>query len=263
MSAVLMASTGQATVPIVTVAGRKGGSGKTTLTLHLAGALAERGRRVLVVDLDAQASLTRLMLKAAEINDGIGDRILNRKRGLDGLALPAFPNVDIFPGNRSIETAEFTFASDPRAAFYLRNLLGTLQGYDVALVDTPPALGFALHSGLLAAQLTILPTLLVQQDLDALADTIGLQRDYAELGGASRMLIVPNNYRPDREEEPVLGALAVGYPDVVVEPIAHAVAIKNANNAGEPVVVRQKHSRAAKQYRALAQRLEREIGYAE
>ncbi len=58
---------------IVAVVGRKGGSGKTTTALNLAGALAEDGRRVLLCDLDPQASLTRLVLGASvPVGEGIG-----------------------------------------------------------------------------------------------------------------------------------------------------------------------------------------------
>ena len=100
----------------VAVAGRKGGAGKTTTALNLAGVLAMRGQRVLLADLDPQASLTRLVLgEQATGIEGIGQRILSPTRGLSDLAIAVFPGVDLCPGDRAIETAAFTLVDDPTA----------------------------------------------------------------------------------------------------------------------------------------------------
>jgi chromosome partitioning protein len=130
---------------IIAIAGRKGGSGKTTTAINLAGALAERGVRVALMDLDPQASLTRLLLAGAQPAEGIGARILEQ-RSLDGLATPlGVAGVDLYPGDRSIESAALALADNPTGALRLRKLVRPVATYDVILLDTPPALGFALN----------------------------------------------------------------------------------------------------------------------
>jgi len=249
---------------IVAIAGRKGGSGKTTTTLNLAGALAEQGKRVLMIDLDPQASLTRLLFGAdADEFEGVGTRIMAPQNGLDGLAQPVTEGIALCPGDRSVETAALTLTDNPAGPFRLRKLLAGVHDYDVVLLDTPPALGFALNSALLAAQVAVVPTLLVQQDLDALADVLRLRDELLELGGVECVLIVPNAVRNDSADARALTIVADAYGDMVTVPVPLSAAVKHALNAHRPVVIYEPKGAAAQAYRAVAERLEREVAGAD
>lgn len=238
---------------IVAVAGRKGGAGKTTTALNLAGALAESGQRVLLIDLDPQASLTRLLLGAeADGLEGIGQRILAPQQGLDGLAQPVFPGVDLAPGDRAIETAAMTLADNPTGPLRLRKLLAPLRGYGAVILDTPPALGFALNCALLAANVAVLPTELAQQDFDALADTLALRDELDELHAARILAIVPNAVRRDGHDREGVALLRESYGDLVRVEVPLSVAVKRAGNSRQPVVTYEPQGPAADAYRALA-----------
>jgi len=240
----------------VAVVGRKGGAGKTTTSLNLAGVLAEQGQRVLLIDLDPQASLTRLVLGGTvPTGEGIGQRILEPQRGLDGLVRQGRGGQDLLPGDRGIEMAALTLSDDPTGPLVLRKLLRGLVGYDAVVIDTPPALGFALNSALLAASIAILPTMLVQQDLDALADTLTLRDRLSELGAAERIVIAPNAMRQDGNDRAAYAMLRTLYGDQVAEPIPVSVAIKYALNAGVAVAQSDPTAAAAAAYRALAARV--------
>jgi len=259
---------------IIAVAGRKGGSGKTTTSLNLAGVLAEQGQRVLLIDLDPQASLTRLVLgdeyAPADEGDedsgaptaGIGARLLRTRKGVADLVRPAFAGVDLVPGDRSIETTAFALTDDPTGPLRLRKLVAGVTGYNVIVLDTPPALGFALNSALLAASIAVLPTMLAQQDFDALDDTMGLCDRLAELGVAERIIILPNAYRGDGSDRANSAALADAYGARVAAPIPLAVSIKYALTARQPVVAREPAGAAAGAYRALAMRVMEEAAHA-
>jgi len=263
---------------IVAIAGRKGGGGKTTTSINLAGVLADQGQRVLLLDLDPQASLTRLLLGADdaglrgsvdegnvdEEDDrpaasvpqrvGIGARLMDPRRGLTGLTYPAWPGVDLCPGDRSIETTAWALVDDPTGPLRLRKLLAstTASVYDVILIDTPPSLGFAVNVALLAASVAVLPTQLVQQDLDALDDTLDILERLAELGAAARAIVVPNAVRGDGNDRQALASLAAAYGEGLAAPIPLSVSIKYALNAHQPVIAREPHGKAADAYRALA-----------
>jgi len=252
-------SNGTTAPPVIAIAGRKGGSGKTTTTLNLAGALAESGRKVLVIDLDPQASLSRLVMGVTgDDGGGVGARLLKPETGLADLVRPVFEDIDLCPGDRSIETVAYTLNENPTGQFRLRKLLQTVRGYDYILLDTPPHLGFALNSALLASTLALLPTLLTQQDIDALSDTLMMRQEILEmeLGGAERLMIVPNAYRADSSDRPNMALLAEGYGEAVTEPVPLAVAIKHAINARRPVVLYEARGHAARAYRSLAERVE-------
>jgi len=91
---------------IVAVFGRKGGSGKTTCAYNLAGALAARGWRCLLVDLDGQASLTRALCdEPVERDMGIGSRIMQFDRGVDDTIRRVGAHIDLIPGDQSINGA--------------------------------------------------------------------------------------------------------------------------------------------------------------
>lgn len=244
---------------IIAIAGRKGGSGKTTTAINLAGALAERGWRVALVDLDPQASLTRVLLRGEQPTEGIGRRLLEQ-RPLDGLAVPTgIAGVTLYPGDRSVESAALALADNPTGALRLRKLLRPVVGDDMIILDTPPSLSFALNTALLAADIALLPTELVQQDLDALQDTIDLREELDELGAARIAAIVPNAVRPYRHDTAVIAALRQAWGDLVAEPVPLSEGVKVALNLALPVVTHDPQGAAARAYRALAARVAAEV----
>ncbi len=241
-------------IPItIAVVGRKGGSGKTTTALNLAGALTEDGQRVLLIDLDPQASLTRLLLgEMVAPEAGIGQRILEPQRGLDGLVQNGRGGQYLLPGDRSTETAAITLSDSPTGPLRLRKLLRDLVGYDAIVIDTPPTLGFALNSALLAASVAVLPTLLAQQDLDALADTLAVREELMELGVADRIVIVPGALRQDNNDLAALSLLREMYGDAVARPVPQSVSVKYGLNQGVAVAQIDARGAAASAYRELA-----------
>ncbi|MGD8522094.1 MAG: ParA family protein [Desulfobacterales bacterium] len=142
------------------ICNNKGGVGKTTICFCLAGALAEKGLEVLLVDMDQQGSLSSSFLNNIHdlpvvVTDTLRDeRILFKEvvRKTD------FENIDLVPANLSLGEIENDFLSDRDSHYYLADKLDEVQGqYDVILVDTPPNLGLATWSVMTAVEGVIIP----------------------------------------------------------------------------------------------------------
>ncbi len=238
---------------IIAIANRKGGVGKTMTALHLAGVLAERGFRVLLGDLDAQASLTRILTPTLD-SPGIGTCLSDASFTARDCVISTDAGLDLLPGDMSIMRADRALQDTPGQFNRLARVLRPLTGYDLLLLDTPPALNFALQSSLIAAGWALMPTMATQHDLDALVDTLGLleQLEQDEVPHAAPLAIVPNGIKRDTVDEAGVNLLRRTYGDLVSDPIPYAVAIKKAINAHRPLSQWDKHAPVLACYRRLA-----------
>jgi chromosome partitioning protein len=156
----------------------KGGSCKTTTTMCLAQGLSLRGRKVLLVDLDPQASLTELCGLYAEKMLGEDDTVLpyiydpNEVQLEDVVQHTYWDGIDVIPAHPTLYAAEFFIPAQIKkndASFrfwgYLQNGLGSLRSkYDYIILDTAPSLSFLTINGLMAADSMVMP--LVPESLD-------------------------------------------------------------------------------------------------
>jgi len=246
-------------VIVIAVVGRKGGAGKTTTVFNLAGALAARELRVLMVDLDPQASLTGILLDARP-DQGISRALLDSGATLDdmivSLGVGLFGNLLLVPGDRGVEAAASVLAERSSGFTRLRKLLAPLQSVDAVVIDTPPALGFAISSALRAAHLAVVPTLTGQHDLDAMLDTVRLVDDEHDEGGARLAAIVPCAvHARERHDRGVLDALTATYGDVVTPFVPYSPRVREALAARTPMSMYDPSARAAEAYDTLAAHL--------
>lgn len=142
------------------ICNNKGGVGKTTICFCLAGALAEMGKRVLLVDMDQQGSLSSSFLPSThDLPVVITDALLNRQISLkDAIVRTPFENIDIVPANLSLSKIESELLSDRDSHYYLADKLKEVESdYDLILVDAPPNLGLATWSIFTASDGVIIP----------------------------------------------------------------------------------------------------------
>lgn len=221
---------------------QKGGTAKTTSTLNVAAALVERGRRVLAIDLDPQASLTMAVgVDIAALQVSVYDLLVDESVTLTEVIQPtALPGVDLIPSHPDLAAAELELLSvlerERQLDYRLRS--ADLADYDYVLIDSPPALNVLSINILIASTDLIIPiephplSLMV---LGRLFETVNRIR---RLNPRLRVLgFLPTKvHHSSRLAADMLSSLEEQFPDLALLP-SIPLSVRSAESAAERVSV--------------------------
>jgi len=243
---------------IVSFTNQKGGVGKTTTSVNLAAALALRGHRVLVVDVDPQSNATTGLgidhraLEASTYDlmvNGVVLQDLVRPTGIKGLdCVPSSPDL----AGAEIELVEVAL----RERRLAEALDGSVSGYDLVFLDCPPSLGLLTVNALAAAQDLIVPVQCEYYALEGLGQLMGTaERVQAGLNEDLRIagFVLTMYDARTRLASQVADEVRSHFGETVFETVVpRSVRLSEAPSFGEPVLTLDPSSRGALSYRLLA-----------
>ena len=246
---------------IIAIANQKGGVGKTTTAINLAGSLAEQGFRVLCVDMDPQANLTvGLGINLRKVERSMAEALLDSSVKLDEIILPTqTASVDVAPATIDLSATENSLFSAIGREQALREALedASIQTYDYVLIDCPPTLGLLTLNALVAAEGVIIP---VQTQYYALKGFTALMNviNQIKTKGLNRRLRVLGLLPTFYDARTLLGRdmlqelRELGDHHIFENMIKQTVRLGEAPLVGRPVTSYATNTDAARAYRGLA-----------
>ncbi len=206
------------------IANQKGGVGKTTTTVSLAGLLSERNRRVLLVDTDPHSSLTTyLNFDADEVPASLFDLFqltdITRNSVRSIVLNTQFKNIDIIPAHMSLATLDRVMGNrGGMGGLVLKKALNSLvDDYDYVLIDCPPILGVMMVNALAASDRILIPVqteFLAMKGLERMMRTLQIMQKSRTSG--FRVTIVPTMYdKRTRASLQTLQELKVRFPEQI------------------------------------------------
>ena len=247
---------------VLSMCNQKGGVGKTTSTINLGAALAEYGRKVLMVDFDPQGALSvGLGVRTHELDVTVYNLLVERGHDVRDVIQPSrVPGVDILPANIDLSAAEVQLVGEVAREMVLARVLRPIaDDYDVILIDCQPSLGLLTVNALTAAHGVIIPLeceFFAMRGVALLVETIDKVTDRLnprlQIDG---ILATMYDGRTLHSRE-VVGSVVDHFGDRVFHTvISRTVKFPDATLAAEPITTYASGHSGANAYRQLAREL--------
>lgn len=179
---------------IIAIANQKGGVGKTTTSINLSACLAEKGKKVLVIDTDPQGNTTSgFGIEKNDLENTIYELILGECSIRDCIIKNVQENVSILPANVNLAAAEIELIGVERKEYILKNEVDYIKGeYDFIIIDCPPSLNMLTINAMTTADSVLVP----------------IQCEYYALEGLSQLIhtvnLVKERLNPELDMEGVV-----------------------------------------------------------
>ena len=249
---------------VICIANQKGGVAKTTTAVNVAAALALRGHRILVIDLDPQGNATTGLGLARSVDEPTSYELLVEAADLASVVRPtAIRGLDCAPASPDLAGAEVELVAHVAREQKLKEAM-TGHGYDLVLVDCPPSLGLLTVNALVAADDLIVPVQCEYYALEGLGQLVDTAtRIRSVLNPRLRIagFVMTMFDARTKLSGQVEADVRAHFPEVTFRTvIPRSVRLSEAPSFGEPVITLDPSSKGAVAYRLLAVEMEEAYG---
>lgn len=254
----------QVATKIIAVANQKGGVGKTTTSVNLAGELARQGQQVLLVDCDPQGNATTSLGIAKRGLSATTYEVMTGLAGIDkAIRSSGREGFDLVPATENLAGAMVELVDAERREWRLHDAMQQVEGYDWILLDCPPSLGLITLNALCAAQHVLIPLQCEFLALEGLAQLKGtIDRVHERMNPQLGIVGVAMTMYDGRTNlaQQVVEEVRKYFPQRIFSTlIPRSVRISEAPSYGQLIAEYDPQNRAALAYQALAGELVRRV----
>ena len=250
---------------IVSFSNQKGGVGKTTSCVNISAQIANKGKKVLMIDMDPQGNATSgLGLPKSKIKKTIYDVVIGKCSIEDAIIKTRFKNLSVVPATINLAGAELELhdleeATDENLNFFNKEINSVKDDYDYIFIDCPPSLGMLTVKALSASDGVVIPMQCEFYSLEGMSQLFNTIKRIHQLFNPSLrvvgILLTMYNGRLTLTNQ-VVAELRKYYQDKLFKvPISRTVRISEAPGYGEPICYHDPYGKGSLEYAAVAKEL--------